>query len=72
MEKKRKAQDYMKYSSLGIQMMVIVLLFAFGGKWLDNKAGNKTPIFTAILALSGVVISLIYVVRETTRDKSDK
>lgn len=67
MNDRKGPQDYLKYSSIGIQMMVIVLLFTFAGYWLDGKAGNSKPLFTVFLSLAGVAIALIWVVKETAR-----
>lgn len=65
----RRQPEYLRYSSLGIQMMVIVLMFAGLGWWLDGKMNNAKPLLTALLSIFGVVIALIYVVKETSRKK---
>ena len=64
--------DFMKYSSLGIQLMVIILLFTFGGKWVDGKMQNAKPIFMALGAVLGVVLAVIYMIRETGRNQNGK
>jgi F0F1-type ATP synthase assembly protein I len=47
--------------------LVIIIASLFGGLWLDNTLGTK-PLFTLILLLAGIPISVIimlYVARKT-------
>lgn len=54
---------YAKYSSLVIQMILIVLIGAFGGWELDKIVDLKYPIFTVILILLAAFLSLFYMIR---------
>ena len=40
---------YAKYSSLALQMIVIILAGAFGGRALDNRNEAEFPVFTVTL-----------------------
>ncbi|MBE0676620.1 MAG: AtpZ/AtpI family protein [Bacteroidales bacterium] len=51
-------KTYSKYSAIAVQMVVIILVSVWGGKKLDELAGTESPIFTAILALLGVVAAI--------------
>ena len=69
---KKSLNAYMKYSGLGVQMALVITVFALGGvkldEWLDTK-----PIFIIILSLSGVALSLyIFIKQLITEDKSNK
>ncbi len=55
---------YAKYSTLGIQMVVIILAGAFGGKALDEWLSWDFPVFTLSLTLLCVAAAVIYGMRE--------
>ncbi len=55
---------YAKYSTLGIQMVVIILVGAFGGKALDEWLNWDFPVFTLVLTLLCVAAAVIYGMRE--------
>ncbi len=50
-------QNWIKYSNLGFQIMVTLLLFGGIGYYLDSQY-NYEPIFTIIGLLLGCVIGL--------------
>jgi ATP synthase protein I len=60
---KKSAQAYLKYSTMGIQMGVIIGLFSFGGVKLDAWL-NTDPAFTVILALFGVAAALYLFIKQ--------
>ena len=52
---------------VGCLTLVIIIASLFGGLWLDNTLGTK-PLFTLILLLAGIPISvivMIFVARRT-------
>ncbi len=50
----RNDADWLKYSGIGIELVVIILVFLFLGLWLDDKFNTKF-IFTLILTILGFV-----------------
>ena len=52
------AKGYVKYSGMAIQMVIILLLFVYGGKWLDANVGDGGIMYTAICALVGIGLAL--------------
>lgn len=46
--------DWVKYSGIGIELVVIILIFLFIGLWLDAKFQTKF-IFTLILTVFGFI-----------------
>jgi len=52
------------YSSLGIQVAVIVGGFAYLGRWLDDKYPMDKKWFTLALVLFGVAVSIYFVIRQ--------
>ena len=63
-KEKPPLNNYIKYSSLGFQMVGIIGVFTFAGYKIDESLNSKTPLFTAFLSLSGVVIALYIVFRD--------
>lgn len=72
MEKDQKDSPlkfYAKYSTLAIQMIVIIVGSAFGGKALDNWLEWQFPVFTLVLTILGVVAALILGLRDLFNKK---
>lgn len=59
----RQLSNYALYSGLIFQMMAIIGLGVVVGYKLDEKYPNKHQLFTVILSLLSVVLSVFYVVR---------
>ncbi|WP_316817146.1 AtpZ/AtpI family protein [Pedobacter nyackensis] len=68
-EKKKGLNNFAKYTSISFQMLVTIGIFAFAGYKIDEYRQSKTPIFTAILSLLGVVLSLYQVVRQLNKNE---
>ncbi|MGB0933053.1 MAG: AtpZ/AtpI family protein [Lishizhenia sp.] len=67
-DKSRNNVDaYLRFSGLAIQMGVTITAGALFGKWLDEKQGNQTPVWTLILVLFTVFGSLYLVIKEVIR-----
>jgi len=60
---------YAKYSSLALQMVIIIIAGAFGGKELDEWLQWGFPVFTLVLTILAVVAAIIYGVREIFKQK---
>jgi ATP synthase protein I len=57
-------KDYAKYTSLGVQMIIIILVTVWGGIKLDKLFGLETPVFTIILSLLGVFAAIYTAVKD--------
>jgi len=62
--KKNNVNKFIKYSNIGIQMLVVIVLGAFGGKKLDEVLGNENPIFTVILSLLAVFAAIYLAIKD--------
>ncbi|MCK9480450.1 MAG: AtpZ/AtpI family protein [Bacteroidia bacterium] len=62
-KKNNSGFNYIKYSGIAFQMVIIILLFTFIGFRLDKHFTTKIPIFTLILSLSGVALSIYQLIR---------
>lgn len=58
---------YAYYSGLGFQMIAIIGVFTFIGVKVDEKMENDKPIFTALLSLLGVCVSLYSVIKSVNK-----
>lgn len=68
-DKQGAARQYLKYSGLAFQMIVVLLLALWSGQKLDEKLQMENPIFTVVLLLLGVFGSLFVVIRGVTRNQ---
>jgi hypothetical protein len=57
-------QAYARYSSLAFQMLFIILAGVFGGKYLDQWLELKFPVFTVVLSVSSVILSIYYAIKD--------
>ncbi len=67
-KKYRALNSYAIYSSMGIEMGVIIVLGVFGGIKAD-EALSTSPIFTIILSLAGVAIALYVMIKTVLKPK---
>ena len=67
-KKKNQLNSYIKYSSLTLQMAVIILAGTFFGDFLDSKNNYNLPIFTIIFSLLSIAFSLYFVFNKITND----
>jgi hypothetical protein len=63
------AASYMKYASMGTQMLIIIGLGVFGGYKIDTMMGNKVPIFTLILSLLSVGVAIYISIKDFLKKK---
>jgi hypothetical protein len=61
---KNKFNNYVKYSNLAFQMMIIIVAGTFGGFKLDAYLNWDFPVFTLILSLGSVVVAIYLAVKD--------
>ncbi len=72
MARKNKAgSKYAKFSSLGIQMGVIIGGFTWLGVYLDDRYQTKTPWWSIGLSLFGVFAGLFIMIKEVIKMNKD-
>ena len=57
----------MRYSGMALQMMVPIALGAWAGSELDKNQQTEKPVWTIVLSLLGVAISLYLVIRSVNK-----
>lgn len=63
---KRSLNKYTRFSGVAFQMIVIIVLGTFAGIKLDEVFPNKNQLFTIILSLLAVAISMYYVIKQVS------
>lgn len=66
-KEQRQLSKFARFSSVGIQMAVIIGIFTWLGVYLDDKYKMKTPWWTIGLSLFGVIAGLVLVIREVIK-----
>ncbi len=61
----------MKYAGMGVQMLAIIGIFTWAGLKLDKRSGNEYQIYTAILALLGVIIGIYTMLKDFIHKDED-
>ena len=62
-KKKKSLDNYARYSGMAFEMLLIILIGVFGGIKLDQWLNLKAPVFTVILSMLAVVLSIYSVTR---------
>lgn len=62
--KRRVPSDLAEYGNAGIQMVLIIGVFVLLGRYLDGKTVTDKPWWTMALAIFGVIISVLFMVRK--------
>lgn len=70
-QKKSKLNNYAKYTSIAIQMIVIIVGGVFGGYKLDQYLELKFPIFTLVFSLLAVGIAIYLSIKDFIKTKKD-
>lgn len=68
-QNKNKATNFAKYSGIAFQMLATIGVFSFIGYKIDENRASSKMIFTAILGLVGVVVSLFSIIRSLNKEK---
>ncbi|OHX66810.1 AtpZ/AtpI family protein [Flammeovirga pacifica] len=62
-KKANKYSTFVKYSSVSTEMIVTLLICAYGGKFLDEYFSTSGPYFTIGFLLFGVFASLFILIK---------
>ena len=64
MKEKKKNNLFVRFSSAGIQMAILIIVGALSGQYLDEKSGHEKPIYTVIFSLIAIAIGLYLIIKE--------
>ena len=69
---KKKLNAYIRFSAMGFQMLAIVLITAFAGNYIDKHwLPTKYPVFTIVLILCGLAISMYLLIQQLKAVEED-
>lgn len=66
---KNKIDDFIRYSSLGFEMMAIIGFFTFGGYKIDQWLKNEFKGFTLGMMILSVIIAIVYATKNLLKKK---
>lgn len=72
---KDKKNIYLRFTSIGLQMGVVIAGFTYLGTYLDDNQHTKQPIWTICLSLLGVFASMYLIFKEVkniSKEENDK
>ena len=58
-----------KYSTIAFQMIAIILVGVFGGIKLDQIVRIEFPVFTVVLTIVAVILSMYYAIKDLLKMK---
>lgn len=64
---KNSLPDYARYSSIGMQMLVIIAGGIFGGYKLDEYLNFKFPIFTVLFSFLSVALAIYVAIKDVIK-----
>jgi hypothetical protein len=70
MSQQKQPNPLFKYGNMAIQMAAIIGLSVWGGKKLDERYQNKTPVFTIVLSLLGIFGALYVALKDLIHPKN--
>jgi F0F1-type ATP synthase assembly protein I len=71
--KNNPRNTWARFSGMGIQMGVVIVLGFFGGRKLDETVGSRKPWFTLLFGLLGVFAAIYLVIKEVkSLERSDE
>ncbi len=72
-KKKKQLDNYARYTGIGFQMLVIILIGVFGGVKLDQWLDLNVPVFTIFLSILSVILAIYYAVKDFLKmDKKNR
>ena len=60
-------KDYARYSNLAFRWIAIILVCFFGGRKLDELVSFEFPVFTLVLAVSGLFLSMYILIKDLNK-----
>lgn len=63
-QKKKQHNKWLSLINIPIQMGAIIFVFAYLGKWLDEKYPNPKEIYTKSITILGVFLAMYNVYRQ--------
>jgi uncharacterized membrane protein YfcA len=63
-KRKKPLNTYIKFTSIGFQLGATIYFAAYIGKWLDTKFETEKKVFTLLLILISLAVSIWNITRQ--------
>ena len=63
-KRKKPLNTYIRFTSIGFQLGATIYFAAYIGKWLDTKFETEKKVFTLLLILISLVVSIWNITRQ--------
>lgn len=70
-KKKEYLNQYLKYSTVGFQMIAIIAGGALLGDWLDEKYNDSGRLYTIVFSLLSIFLALYLALKELLKKPND-
>ena len=70
-DQKDRLNTYARFSSIAIQMFAIIGVGTYSGVKLDEAHPNKHNLYTVVLSLLSVILSIVFVIRRIIAASKD-
>lgn len=64
----KRYNSFLKYSSLGIQLLATIAVSGFFGYWLDKKFEMSSPVFLLLFIFTGFTGSMIKLYKDINKE----
>lgn len=71
-EKQKGASQLMKYSSMGVELVVVLCLAAWLGRWLDARYNVESGLYTIFLMLFALIGSMYRLIKTLMHEQNKK
>jgi hypothetical protein len=71
-DQKNKLNTYAHFSGIAIQMFAIIGIGSYIGVRLDDNYPNEYNLYTIMLSLTSVVVSIVFVIRRIIAGSKEK
>jgi Na+/H+-dicarboxylate symporter len=66
---KKNSSDFLKYSGLAFQMLVLIAAGVGLGQWADEQWNTSSPVFTLVFGLLSVFLAIGLVLKDFIQKK---
>ena len=67
---KKLNNNYLKYSGIGLQLLIIVVGGTYAGFWIDDHYHNQKPVFSVLMGFVSVVAGIYFTVKQLLKKES--
>mgnify|MGYP002682436636 CR=1 FL=1 len=66
---KKKGNDFVRFSGMAFEMLVIIGGMTWGAVWLDKQTETEIPWLTIIFSPLSVIVAILLIIKDLNRNK---